>query len=164
VVYIAPFGKSGAPLFVSLQTLLQSVQSLGDFVAGRVGQREFALVDLDTRHNALLCGQRWQRCAVIGLLPEGFLEQDDTADELTQTRSCQYQAPVTAAMLFSGFNIDRLEMPKNTPSILLRYNSSAHHCHLTCRRPGPAGKSLCLTPGARLSWEKHWHWTAVHCE
>ena len=64
---------------------------------------------MSSHGSSVFGNKRWQRCAVIGLLPEGFLEQDDTADELTQTRSCQYQVPVTAAMFFSGFNTDRLE-------------------------------------------------------
>lgn len=41
-----------------------------------------ALVDLDAGQNALLLEQLHERRAIIGLLPEGFVVQDNTADVL----------------------------------------------------------------------------------
>ena len=57
VVDGAPFREACALLLVTIKALRQSVQPLGDFVTGCVGQWNLAGIDLDPRHDALACRQ-----------------------------------------------------------------------------------------------------------
>ena len=97
----APFGELGAELAIFDEPLAQAVEALGDELAGAERQRLRALVDLDAGQRARLLDQLDQRRAVLGVLPDGLVVEDDAGDVLRHRlgRAEQQLAIVAAAVV-----------------------------------------------------------------
>ena len=108
-VDLAPFGKTRPLGLIGFQALRQAVESLGNLVSGGIGQRYLALVHLDSRHYPLAPRSFRKRSAVIGLLTQGFLEQDHAADERADARGRQQQGAINAPVLLGAFHLHGLE-------------------------------------------------------
>ena len=109
VVDGAPFREACALLLVTIKALRQSVQPLGDFVTGCVGQWNLAGIDLDPRHDALVCRQLRYRRPVVGPLTQCFLIKDDATDEFTEPRRCQQHEAIDSSILLRRLDAYRLE-------------------------------------------------------
>ena len=76
----APFGEFGAEPAIFDEPLAQAVEPLGDDFAGAVGERLCALVDLDAGKGAELFDQFDQRRAVLGVLADGLVIENDAGN------------------------------------------------------------------------------------
>ena len=76
----APFGEARAELVIFGQTLAQAVEPFGDRLARAMRQRLGAGIDLDAGNGAGRFDQRDQRRAVLGLLPDRFVVEDDAGN------------------------------------------------------------------------------------
>ena len=76
----APLGEARAVLVIFRQPVGQPVEAVGDDFARADRQRLGALVDLDAGDRAGLLDQLDQRRAVLGLLPDGLVVEDDAGD------------------------------------------------------------------------------------
>ena len=76
----APFGETRAQLVILRQPLGEFVEPFGDDLARAVRQRLGALVDLDAGQRAGLLDQLDQRGAILGLLADGLVIEDDAGD------------------------------------------------------------------------------------
>ena len=106
----APLGELGAEPAIFDQPLAQPVEALGDHLAGRERQRLGALVDLDAGERAGLLDQLDQRRAVLGLLPDGLVVEDDAGNVLRHRlgRAEQHLA-IVAAVVGGRFDADGVE-------------------------------------------------------
>ena len=78
----APFGELRAELAIFDEPLAQAVEAFGDDFAGTERQRLGALVDLDAGNRAGLLDELDQRRAVLGVLPDGLVVENDAGDVL----------------------------------------------------------------------------------
>ena len=76
----APFGEFGAEPAIFGEPLAQAVEAFGDHFARAVRQRLDALVDLDAGQRAGLLDQLDQRRAVLGVLADGLVVEDDAGN------------------------------------------------------------------------------------
>ena len=103
----APFAEFGAELAILDQPLAQAVETFGDGLAGREGERLGALVDLDAGDRAGLLDHLDQRRPVLGLLPDGLVEQNDAGDAVGhRLGGAEQQLAVVAPAGFGGFDAD----------------------------------------------------------
>jgi len=93
----APLGKTCPELPVFGQALAQAVQTLGHGLARKAGQRLGALVHLDPGNDPGIRQEPRKRHSVPALLPQGLVEQDDSANVLRQRRGREKQLPVAPA-------------------------------------------------------------------
>ena len=77
----APLGEARAESAVFREPLAQAVETLGQRLAGKAGERLGAGVDLDAGQDAARREQFRERPAVRGLLAQGLVVEDDAADE-----------------------------------------------------------------------------------
>src|SRR6185436_11870254 len=75
-----PFGEARATFVIFLQPLGEPVEAGGDQFAGTVRQRLGAFIDLDAGNGAGLFDQFDQGGAVLGVVPDGLVVDDDTGD------------------------------------------------------------------------------------
>ena len=75
-----PFGEARAEGVVVLEPLAEAVEALGDLLAGGEGEVLGAGVDLDAGHRAGRLDQIDERRAVLGLLADGLVIEDDAGD------------------------------------------------------------------------------------
>src|SRR6202521_1170713 len=109
VDYRAPLGEAGTELEVLGESFPEAIQALGDLFPRRERKWLGAGVDLDAGNDALLVHVLRERCAVLGLLAQRFVVQDDAADEFRSARRREQQFTVSASGLFGALHIDRLE-------------------------------------------------------
>ncbi len=83
-----PFGEARAHRAVFLEAAAQPVESFGDVLAGEAGERFRAVIDFDAWDDSLLGEQIGQRYTLRAPLPDRFILQDDTADELGHALVC----------------------------------------------------------------------------
>src|SRR5262249_54743623 len=76
-----PFGEARPQVTVFGQTPTQAVEPLSDSLARKARRLYGALVDLDPRHDAPLCQQGGEGRTVLRLLTDGFVVENDAADE-----------------------------------------------------------------------------------
>jgi hypothetical protein len=114
-----PLGKARAELKIFDQPLAQAVQSLGDGLGRKAGQRLGAHVDLDARHDAELGQMLSKRHARTGFLPQRFVVQDHTADPLLDARRRKQQLAVGLAVIGRRFEIDLVESLLDRPGTLI---------------------------------------------
>jgi len=79
-----PLGEARAERPVLREPLAESVEALGDQLAGCTGERLRALVHLDPGHDPLTRQQVRERRPVLGVLADGFVEKDHAADEAAE--------------------------------------------------------------------------------
>ncbi len=103
---LPPLGEARTLGLVLAQAFIEAVQAPGDQIAGGQGQGALALADLHARHDPLGPGRLRDRGAVIGLLTQGLLEQDDAAQALTQARGGDQQGAPCAPRLLGGLHAD----------------------------------------------------------
>jgi hypothetical protein len=85
-----------------------------------VRERLGALVDLDPRDHALRGEQLGERRAVVCLLADRLVEEDDAADELLDPRRREQQVAVGAPVLLGRLDADRVEALLDGAGALVR--------------------------------------------
>ena len=80
-----PLGKPRTQLRIFSQPRSQTVESLGHFFSRVKGQIFRTGVDLDTRDNALFLQRLHKWMAVSGVIPQGLIEQNRTANVIAQS-------------------------------------------------------------------------------
>ena len=76
----APFGEARALLVIFRQPFGEPVEAVGHHLARTIRQRLGAFVDLDAGDRADLLDDIDQRRAVLGLLPDGLVIEDDAGN------------------------------------------------------------------------------------
>src|SRR3954469_20136205 len=104
-----PLREAGAELAVVLEPLAQPVEPLGHRLALGMRKRFRALVDLDSRDDALRGKQLRERRPVVGLLADRLVVEDDAADVLLGARRREEEVPVGATVLLGRLDTDRVE-------------------------------------------------------
>src|SRR5260370_538166 len=77
---VPPPGEPRAAFGIVLQPVGEAVETRGDEFARAIRQSLRSLVDLDARNGAGLFDQSDQRRAVLGVLPDRFVIEDDARD------------------------------------------------------------------------------------
>src|SRR5690606_10613076 len=83
----APFRKPRTKLIVLRESSAQSVEPLGDRLSWKASERFCSGIDLDAGQDADSRQIDRERLAVLGLLPQRLVIQDDTADVVRQACS-----------------------------------------------------------------------------
>ncbi len=109
--HCAPLREFRAQLVVLGEPLAQSIESFGNGLAGKTGQRLRSQIDLDAGKHSMLCEIDRKRYPVLGLLADGLVIHDDAADVFRGTGSGKQHFPVRAPILFGGFELDGVEAP-----------------------------------------------------
>ena len=94
----------------SLMRSAQPVEAFGDRLAGAEGQRLGAVVDLDARQRAGGLDQLGQRRAVLGLLADGLVVEDDAGDVvLHRLGGAEQHLAIVAAGVLGALGLDAVE-------------------------------------------------------
>ena len=112
VVYVdhgPPFCEAGAHAAVRREAIAQTVETLGDGLVRRTGERLRADIDLDAGKDALSREDLAERRAGGTLLMDRLVIHDDAADELGDARGGEQHLPIGAAALFSRPDPERVE-------------------------------------------------------
>src|SRR4029077_16380864 len=96
-------------LVVLREALPQPVETFGYRLALGVCERLRAQVDLDPGDDPLGGEQLREGRAVVGLLPDRLVVENDPADELLGARRREQQVAVGAAVLLGRLDADRVE-------------------------------------------------------
>ena len=104
-----PFGKAGPDPPIIRESLAQPVQPLGHGFAGTARERLRAAVHLDAGNHALLRQKRHEGPSAGALLMDGFILQDDAADELLRAGRREEHVAVGAPRVLRGLEADRVE-------------------------------------------------------
>ncbi len=105
-----PFGEARAEAIVLLEPLAEAVEALGDLLAGREGKVLGAGVDLDAGHRAGGLDQVDQRRAVLGLLSDGLVIEDDAGDGgLHRLVGAEQHLAVIAAAVLARLDAEGVE-------------------------------------------------------
>src|SRR5262249_56093384 len=91
-------GEAGSEPAVLREPLAQPVEPFGHGLAVGVGERLRALVDLDSRYDALRGEQLRERCPVYRVVADRLVEEDDAADVLLGARRGEEEVPVGPAI------------------------------------------------------------------
>ena len=106
----APLGEFRAEPAVFDQPLAQTVEPLGDDLARTERQRLDSLVDLDTGQRAGLFDQLDQRRAVLGVLADGLVIEDDAGNIFRHRFGrAEQKFAVVAARVGGAFRADGVE-------------------------------------------------------
>src|SRR5690606_5235896 len=105
----APFRKPRTKLIVLRESSAQSVEPLGDRLSWKASERFCSGIDLDAGQDADSRQIDRERLAVLGLLPQRLVIQDDTADVVRQAWSRKQHFAIAAPCLLGPFEPDRLE-------------------------------------------------------
>ncbi len=140
----------------------EAVEPFGDDLAGTEGERLGALVDLDAGERAGGLDELGQRRAVLGLLADGLVVEDDAGDvALHRLGRAEQHLAIGAAVVLGVLGLDAVEALGDGAGALVggqdalarRHHGLRHlfecHCH-RCLSQG----SLSLRPHARTS---PWH-------
>ena len=97
----APLGEPGAEPAILREPLAQAIEPFGDHLAGAERQRLGALVDLDAGRSQPACLDHLdQRRAVLGVLADGLVVEDDAGDVLRhRVGRAEQQLAVVAAVV-----------------------------------------------------------------
>src|SRR5207249_4266215 len=79
-----PLGKARAELSIFGQSLTQSVETLGNFLAGKIRHRLGAFVDFDAGNDSLLLEDFDKSATVASLLPNRFVKENHAADKFAR--------------------------------------------------------------------------------
>src|SRR5258706_12380423 len=102
------------------QLTRETVEALGDHVARREGKRLRPKVDLDAWVNPLVFQDLHQRSAIACLLADRFVVEDHPADVLGDARRAEQQLAISAAVVFSVLDADRVETSLDRARALVR--------------------------------------------
>jgi hypothetical protein len=101
-----PLGKAGASLIVLGAALGKVIMALGGGLLVGANNLDGTLVHLDAREHTALLEDIDKGLAVLGLLVEGLLEEDHTAEVLEGTRGAEEELTESTAVLLDVLNID----------------------------------------------------------
>jgi hypothetical protein len=93
-------------------------RSTHDF-AGKTRQINRTFVDFNARHNALLRQELGKGRATAGRGANGFFEQNHAADCFLQPLGREKHFPVSAAIIFAGFDLDAIKAPFDSAHALI---------------------------------------------
>ena len=106
----APLGELGAETAVFDEALAQTVEAFGDHLAGTERQRLGPLVDLDAGERAGLLDDLDERRAVLGLLADRLVVEDDAGDVFRhRLAGAEHHLAVVAAIVLGVLDADRVE-------------------------------------------------------
>jgi hypothetical protein len=121
----APFGESCTQFVILGQPLAQSVQTLGDGLIGKAGQRLRAQVHFDAGKHAKFGKIRRERYTRLGFLPQGFIVHDDAADVFLRPRSAEQHLAIRTPILFRGVQFDAVKAFFDGAGTLVRSQNSS---------------------------------------
>ena len=127
----APFGEARALLVIFLQPLGEPVEADGHQFAGTLRQGLRAFIDLDAGDTAGLLDQLDQRGAVLCLLPDGLIIENDAGNVFRHRllRAEQHLA-IVAAIVLGGLHLDGLEpLPDGAGGFVGGEDALAGHHH-----------------------------------
>ena len=107
----APFREARALLVIFGEPVGELVEADGDEFARAIRQRLGAFVDLDAGDGAGLLDELDQRRAVLGLLPDGLVVEDDAGDVFRhRLAGAEHHLAIVAAIVLGRFSrADRVE-------------------------------------------------------
>ena len=106
----APFGEFGAEPTIFGEPLAQAVEAFGDHFARAIRQRLDALVDLDAGQRARLRDQLDQRRAVLGVLADGLVIEDDAGNIFRhRLLGAEQHLAIVAPCVGGRFHAERIE-------------------------------------------------------
>ncbi len=105
----APLRKFRAQLVILGEPLAQPIEAFGNGLAGKTGQRLRSQVDFDARQHSMLREIGRERHAVLGLLAQGLVIQDDAADVFRGPGSGKQHFTIRTPILFRGLELDGVE-------------------------------------------------------
>src|SRR6185312_7594571 len=106
----APFGEPRAQLVIFGQTLAQAVETLGDGVARKAGQRLGTAIDLDARNSARSLDQIDQLGAVRSALADRLVIENNARDVVLHgVRRTEKKLAVVATAVLGRLHLDGVE-------------------------------------------------------
>ena len=106
----APFAETRAQFVIFLKTLAEAVEALGDFFVGKTRQRFWPEIHLDAGNDALALERFGEGDAIAGFLADGFVEQNDAADDAGRGSGVKEEHFAIGAAIFLGVgNVDGFE-------------------------------------------------------
>src|SRR5436309_4518271 len=133
--HCAPFGKARAELSIFGQSLTQSVETLGNFLAVKIRHRLGAFVHFDPRDDPLLFQRFYETAPVASLLPNRFVKENYTADKFACTGSGKQKFAICATVLLCGRNINALQSLLDRPRTLIGCQDPLPRCdQFSCYR------------------------------
>src|SRR5215470_13314178 len=129
-----PFREARALLVIFRQAVGELVEPDGDNLVGASWQRLGSLVDLDTGDRSGLLDQLDQWHAVAGLLPDGFVVQDDARDAVAHgVGRTEQQLAIVASIILGVLDADRIKTPLDRAGGLVgRQNALSGRYHCVC--------------------------------
>lgn len=116
----SPLGEASALLVVLGAAGVKVVHALSDGLAVGTVEGLHTLVDLDTGNDALGLEDVNEGGAVVSVLVQGLLEQDDTGDVVLDALGLEEELAVLAAVVLVVLHLDLLEALANGASGLVR--------------------------------------------
>ena len=104
-----PLREARAEGVVVLEPFAEAVEALGDLLAGGEGEVLGAGIDLDAGDRAGRLDQVDERRAVLGLLADGLVIEDDAGDGGLHRLGAEQHLAVVAASLLGGLDAERVE-------------------------------------------------------
>src|SRR4051794_1868879 len=104
-----PFREARPQGAVFGQTITQAIEPFGDRFTRKTRQSYSAFIHLDPGHDATLFQQGGERRAILRLLADGLVIENDTADEGLNTRGRKQELAIDAAVLLRRGNVDTIE-------------------------------------------------------
>jgi hypothetical protein len=101
-----PLGKAGTSLVVLGAALSKVIMALGGGLLVGANNLNGTLVDLDAGEDTTLLEDINKGLAILGLLVEGLLKEDHTAEVLEGTRGAEEELTEGTAVLFNVLDID----------------------------------------------------------
>src|SRR5205809_3323434 len=130
-----PLGKARAELSIFGQSLTQSVETLGNFLAVKIRHRLGAFVHFDPRDDPLLFQRFYETAPVASLLPNRFVKENYTADKFACTGSGKQKFAICATVLLCGRNINALQSLLDRPRTLIGCQDPLPRCdQFSCYR------------------------------
>jgi len=137
----APLGEARAHRGVLDQALAQTIESLGDVLAGKARERLGAGIDLDSRDDAGVLQRHGERQTCIRLLANRLVVQDRAADALAEPRRRHDHVAVGAARLGALGDAERREAPVARSGALVHREQAAIALH---QGACGVGEGLCV--------------------
>jgi hypothetical protein len=105
----APLCEAGTEFVVLVQALAEAVQPVRHELACATGEGGGAFVYLDAGDDSLVFENSPERSAVGGVLADGFIVEDDAADEPGCPRGAEEEFAVVTAIGVCAFGADAIE-------------------------------------------------------
>ena len=115
-----PLGEACAHAGVFSQPFAQSIQTFGNFFAGKPRQILGAQVDLDSRNNPRFHEGRGKRSAIFRLLADRLVVEDGAADAFAQSGSGHNHLPISPPSLYG------LRNPQLGKTLITRWVTFIH--------------------------------------